>query len=159
MADCICPRIDEARWDDQEHRWVERFFYCQPLRYFFGLPVNTGAKVLRMLQTIDARGYHLAEPLQVLFTEARFKGMLLVGIERPEDDSRLSVTCFKEAYWYSRIHHGSFPQARVKARQLKEELLGRGKRVGELYYWCITCPVCREERGGESLVLLARIDQ
>lgn len=157
MADCICPTVNDADWQDREHRWVERYFYRQSLRYFFGLPVQAHRRVQQVWSTLESRDYTLTEPVQILFAQARFRGAVLVGIERPTDDSRLSIRCFREAYWYSRVCPGPLGQALAGARQLKKDLAARGKNVCELYYWCITCPHCRPEKGGDRVVLLARI--
>jgi hypothetical protein len=156
MAECICPVINDAEWDMKEHRWAERYFYRLPAAYYFRVPWRAERSIRELAEGVKKGPYLFSRPLQILFRDAWFNGELLAAIERPAGELPPAVVTFTEAYWLTALHRGPYGTLRRTVKQLERELVKRGEKAPELYFWHVTCPVCRQERGGDKTVVWAR---
>jgi hypothetical protein len=156
MAECICPVINDAEWDLREHRWAERYFYQRPLRCFFRVPLRAERTVRELANGVKQEGCLFSRPLQLLFRDTRFQGALLAAIEKPAGELPPAVVTFTEAYWLTILHRGPYRTLRRTVGRLHKELAKRGKKSDEIYFWHVTCPACRNERGGDKTVVFAR---
>jgi hypothetical protein len=54
------------------------------------------------------------------------------------------------------LHEGGIGTIKESTRQLQMQLFDFGRMPKELYLSYLTCPVCRDEKGGDKILLLRR---
>jgi hypothetical protein len=55
-----------------------------------------------------------------------------------------------------KLHEGGIGTIRNSVRALQSQLLDAGRMPKELYLTHLTCPQCREQRGGDRILVLRR---
>lgn len=58
-----------------------------------------------------------------------------------------------------KLHKGGMETARNSVRELQSQLLDAGRMPKELYLAYLTCPNCRDQRGGDQVLLLRRYEE
>lgn len=157
MAECICPSIHESEWDRIEHRWPERWFCRIPIRAFFGVPAGAGRDPAGLISRVQAGGYTLTEPVQLLYSLQLLSGTVQVGIDPPGEDPGDGVIRYPESFWYTVVHPGGLNGISRTRQDLHAYVAAQGKQVRETWYWFVTCPACRGDKGGDTTIIFARV--
>jgi hypothetical protein len=54
------------------------------------------------------------------------------------------------------LHHGGIGTIKEGTRHLQMQLFDMGRMPKELYLCYLTCPICRDDKGGDKILLLRR---
>lgn len=154
---CHCPEIEDADWHLKDLDWSGKFFYFVDVPHFFNMPLSLEKKKEQLVAEIKGKGYTIVNEDLKLHLPGRFQGRLMAEIEDPEQYDA-NVIQFDDARIFTRVHRGSKSNLKASLEELKAFALDRAHVLpGEIYFWHITCPQCATHRGGDKMVLFARV--
>lgn len=154
---CHCPEINDQDWHLKDQDWSGKFFYFDDVQHFFGVPLGLEKRIGEMRQEIARKGYQFVNPDQVLHLPGSFQGRLLMEIEDPKQYDA-NVETFENARILTRVYHGPRSGIRDAVEALKAFTTDRTHiEPSVIYHWPVTCARCAPNRGGDKVVLFARV--
>jgi hypothetical protein len=156
-SSCNCPEIKDEEWHLKDFDWSGKFFYFVEVPHVLKVPLALDKKKNELSDEISEKGYTSVNPELVLYQPGMFRGKLLVEIEDPEQFDA-NVTLFDDARVFTRVHHSRTGSLKNTIEELKAFTLDRSHVLPrEIYFWQVTCPHCAPDRGGDKVVLFARV--
>jgi len=152
---CACPER-YPDWDGKDIDLGGRCVHVLPIPLILHMPL--GYEVYLKRQHNDIQTLHLTEswPNLVLTRTGMFRGAILRLLENTRSPSHRIQFLPSPFHLRGKLHHGEIGTIRDSIRQIQMELLDSGKLPKELYLSHLTCPLCREARGGNKILLLRR---
>jgi len=156
MMDCGCPS-EYPQWDGEDVDLGAWLVHEQPVPMFLHMPIGYEACLDR--QHKDIKRLHLNErwPGFVLTQSAAFRGRILCPLSESTSPARRTLRLTNPFYVRSKLIHGDIGGGiRGAVQTMQSGLLDEGKMPKELFLCYLTCPRCRDERGGIKIMLLRR---
>ena len=156
MLDCGCPS-EYPQWDEEDIDLGAWLVHEQRVPMFLHMPIGYEACLDR--QHKDIRRLHLNErwPGFVLTQSAAFRGRILCPLSESTSPARRTLRLTNPFHVRSKLIHGDIGGGiRGAVQTMQSALLDEGKMPKELFLCYLTCPRCRDERGGIKIMLLRR---
>ncbi len=157
VSSCDCPEIKDEDWHLKDFDWSGKYFYFVEVPHVLKVPLALDKRKAQLSEEISEKGYAVVNPELILYQPGMFRGKLLLEIEDPEQFDAY-VTRFDDARIFTRVHRGGSGGLKKSVEELKAFTLDRAHVLPrEIYQWQVTCPRCAPDRGGEKVVLFARV--
>ena len=152
---CACPE-HFPDWDGRDVDLGGHCVHILSIPMLFHMPLGYEAYLKR--QHYDIQGLHVTEswPNLVLTRTGMFRGTIMRLLEKTGSPSHRIRYLPAPFQLRGKLHIGDIGTIRNTVRQIQMELLDCGKLPKELYICYLTCPLCRDERGGNKILLLRR---
>lgn len=153
MLDCGCPS-EYPHWDNEDVDIGAWLMHEQRVPMFLHMPVGYEACLDR--QHKDIRRLALTErwPGFVLTQSAAFRGRILCPLREDSSPARHTFRLSNPFHVRTRLVHGDVGSIKSKVQTMQSSLLDEGRMPKELFLSYLTCPRCREARGGIKVLLL-----
>jgi len=151
--ECGCP----SEWPDWDGKDVDLggwLVHEQPVPMFIHMPIGFEACLDRQHEDIKRLELHEAWPGFVLAKTGMFRGKIYALLEDDHSPARKVKRLTNPFMLRARLFKGDMHQIRHAIQQLQSELFDEGKRPTELYLSYLTCPRCRDARGGTQIMIL-----
>lgn len=154
-AVCACP----GEWPDWDGRDIDlggEWVYELPIATFLHMPFGYEIYVAR--QADEIRKLELQErwPGLVLTQTGLFGGKILRLLAGGETPSRRVQRLPNPYRAHAVLHRGDVGTMRPVIQKLQAELLDKGRMPKELLLAYLTCPHCRDSKGGDKVMILRR---
>ncbi len=156
-AVCRCPDVNDADWHLKDQDWSGKFFYFEDVPHFFNTPLGWTKAVDAMKSDIQRKAYQWVRKEMVLHVPGRFTGRIFIEIEDPKQYDA-NVELFENARILTRVFRGPKSGLGDAIEEIKAFAQDRTHILpGVIYLWHASCAVCGQRRGGEVIVLFARV--
>jgi hypothetical protein len=152
---CACPE-HYPDWDGKDINLGGRCVHALSIPMFLHMPLSYEVYLKR--QYHDIHGLQLKEPWPglVLTRTGMFRGTIMRLLEKTDSPSHRIQHLPSPFNLRGKLHSGDIGTIRNSVRQIQMELLDSGRLPKELYISYLTCPLCRDARGGNKILLLRR---
>lgn len=155
---CACPE-HYPDWDGKDIDLGGHCVHILSIPMFLHMPLSYEVYLKR--QYHDIHGLQLTEPWPnlVLTRTGMFRGSIMRLLENASSPSHRIHYLPNPFRLRAMLHVGDIGTTRNSLRQIQMELLDNGKLPKELYISYLTCPLCRDKRGGNMILLLRRWEE
>ena len=152
---CACPE-HYPDWDGKDVNLGGHCIHTLTIPMLLHMPLSYEVYLKR--QYHDVQALHLTEPWPnlVLTRTGMFRGTIMRLLEKTSSPSHRIQYLPNPFQLRGKLHLGDVGTIRNSVRQIQMELLDSGKLPKELYMCYLTCPLCRNARGGNKILLLRR---
>ena len=152
---CACPE-QYPDWDGKDVDLGGRCVHSLSIPMLFHMPLSYELYLKK--QFYDIQALELRESWQnlVLSRTGMFRGTIMRLLEDTDSPSHRIRYLPTPFHLRGKLHKGDVGTVRGSIRQIQRELLDSGRLPKELYMCYLTCPLCRDERGGNKILLLRR---
>ncbi len=155
---CGCPENFPA-WDDTDVNLGGWLVHEIPTLMFLHMPIAFEAYLQKQHQDIERLELTPRWPGFVLSRSAMFRGSILCPLKEGHSPARHVHSLQRPFHLRVRLFEGYVGQLREGVRRMQSVLLDEGRIPRELYLAYLTCPACRERRGGNKIMLLRRWEE
>lgn len=157
MLECGCPG-EYPDWHGQEINLSHHAAHMLPIATFLHMPLSYETYRQRQQQEIDQLELQERWPGFALTRTGILRGELIRLLKRSESPSRHFKNLDGNFTLHGYMHEGGIGTMRKSVREQQMMLLDSGRMPREMYLSHLTCPRCCEDRGGERMLLLRRIE-
>ena len=152
---CACPEL-YPDWDGKDIDLGGQCVHSLGIPMFLHMPLSYEVYLKR--QYNDIQGLQLQEPWPglVLTRTGMLRGTIMRLLEKTDSPSHRIQYLPTPFNLRGKLHSGDIGTIRKSVRQIQMELLDSGRLPKELYISYLTCPLCRDTRGGNKILLLRR---
>ena len=152
---CACPE-HYPDWDGKDVELGGQCVHVLSIPMLLHMPLSYEVYLKR--QYHDIQGLQLKEPWPnlVLTRTGMFRGTIMRLLEKTGSPSHRIQYLPTPFHLRGKLHSGDIGTIRNSVRQIQMELLDSGRLPKELYISYLTCPLCRDKRGGNKILLLRR---
>lgn len=151
-AECECPRLDPADWDDVESDWSDIAFLKTGVNAAFGVPMGYESAKAALETKAAKLGATIPDDPMILLGAGQFRRPIMIEVEDVPDGSRgvvhpggIAYTQLVEAPWGEIRHRLSAFSDAVTERY--------GHKPDDVWIWYLTCRECSRARNFETLLV------
>ena len=152
---CACPE-HYPDWDGKDIDLGGHCVHALSIPMLLHMPISYEVYLKRQYHDIQALQLSESWPNLVLTRTGMFRGTIIRPLEKTTSPSHRITYLPSPFHLRGKLHHGDVGTIRDSVRQIQMTLLDNGKLPKELYMCYLTCPLCRDERGGNKILLLRR---
>ncbi len=153
MLDCGCPS-EYPQWDGEDVDLGAWLVHEQRVLMFLHMPIGYEAYLDRQHKDIKRLQLNERWPGFVLTQSAAFRGRILCPLAEDTSPARNTFRLSNPFYVRTKLVHGDVGSIKGEVRSMQSALLDEGKMPKELFLSYLTCPRCRDQRGGIKIMLL-----
>lgn len=154
MLDCGCPS-EYPDWDGKDVDLGAWLVHEQRVPMFLHMPIGFEAALDRQHKDIRRLGLTERWPGFVLTQSAAFRGRILCPLDEDSSPARKTFRLSNPYHVRGKLLHGDVGgKLRGEVQRMQSDLLDEAKMPRELFLCYLTCPRCRDERGGIKILLL-----
>ncbi len=154
MLDCGCPASFPEDWHGQDidlsGHCIHRIGIPTPIH----MPVGIEAYLQRQQRSIEELGLHEEWPGLILTRTGAWRGEIIRLLNDEGSLSRLVRFMPRPFMVRAQLHRGNVSTLRGTLRTVQQTLFDEGKMPKGLYLCYLTCPRCRDKRGGDLILAL-----
>ncbi len=150
---CGCPDVFPD-WDGQDINLGAWLIHEIGIPMFLHMPMGFEAYLHKQHRDIEQLGLHSRWPGFVLARSAMFRGSILCPLQEERSPARNVRRLSNPFYVRVGMVHGDVGNIRSEVSRLQSTLLDAGRMPRELFLAYLTCPVCKDERGGNKVMIL-----
>lgn len=155
MTQCPCP-TDYPRWHEQDIDLSGRAVHRLTIPAFLYMPLSYDVYLQRQHNNIEQLELEEQWPGLVLTRTGFIRGEILRLLKNANSPSRFVMSLGGSFNVRGYLHEGGIGTIKKSTHQLQMQLFDMGRMPKELYLCYLTCPACREEKGGDKILLLRR---
>lgn len=126
---------DPKRWENAEFDWDLKQYYAVSFSCLFGKPKKLFEAVQQLKAEIATREHVIPDEAPLLIEIGKFKGRLLIEIEKPREYDA-SVIEIEKSKVYTAVHEGPFKTIGDTTKKLKQKVIDKkGLTPSSIYYW------------------------
>ena len=152
---CACPE-HYPDWDGKDIDLGGHCVHALSIPMLLHMPISYEVYLKRQYHDIQALQLKESWPDLVLTRTGMFRGTIIRPLEKTTSPSHRITYLPSPFHLRGKLHHGDVGTIRDSVRQIQMTLLDSSKLPKELYMCYLTCPLCRDERGGNKILLLRR---
>ncbi|MEJ2553841.1 MAG: hypothetical protein P8079_07485 [Gammaproteobacteria bacterium] len=152
---CACPE-HYPDWVGKDVNLGGHCVHSLSIPTLLHMPLGYEAYLKRQYHDIQALRLTESWPNLVLTRTGMFRGTITRLLEKTTSPSHRIEYLPNPFHVRGKLHLGDVGTIRNSVREIQMELLDKGKLPKELYLCYLTCPLCRDERGGNKILLLRR---
>ena len=154
-AACYCPQT-APDWAGQDVDLSAALVHDLPIKVLFNMPVAYDMYHQRQYQELHRLELPERWPGLVLTRMGMFSGRLIRLLQDHQTPCRHVHRLAPDFHLRGLMHDGDIGTVRESFLDLQTELFNLGRLPKELYMAYLTCPVCRDRKGGDRILLLRR---
>ena len=152
---CGCPE-QYPDWHEQDIDLGGRQVHILPIPTLIHMPLAFEAYLARQQRQIESIGLEEQWPRLVLTRTGIFRGAILRLLKPTTSPARRIEVLPRPFNVRAVLHDGDIGTIRKTVQAVQMALVDAGKVPKELYLCHLTCPECRNDRGGDKMLLLRR---
>lgn len=149
-----CPRFDPAPWDGKTITWQGKRFVQDRVTSLFLIPLNYGAVMTRVDNSIRAAGAKLDAPVMLSDENSLWGADVFVEAAGDVPGAKMAMI---SGTFKCKVFEGPFSQVGRWVEEMKAWLKSENQLYRKLYFYYTTCPKCAKKYGKNYVVLLAQI--
>jgi len=149
-----CDPFDPAPWQDKEITWKDRLFVQDSVTSFLHIPLNTGAKIMKNMKRIEAAGAKTPARLMLWDEKSLWGSSIYIDVTKDVPGAQMATI---SGTFLTKVFEGPYKNAGVWAKEMREYVEKKGKKLLKLYFFYTTCPKCAKAYGKNYVVLFAQI--
>lgn len=149
-----CKRFDPKPWDNKEIKWKGKLFLKDHIISFFHIPLNFGKVMVRDMEAIEKAGALAPEPVMLSDEKSLWGSDIYIAVSKDvhgKEMVKISGT------FLSRVFEGHYKNIGTWAKEMKDYVKSKGKKIKKMYFFYTTCPKCAKAYGKNYVVLLAEV--
>jgi len=150
-----CPRFDPKPWMDKEITWRDKLFLKDRVRSIFHIPLNFGQVIVKNIEKIKSADALPPVPLMLSDENSLWGADVYIAVGKSVSDAKIIKM---SGTFLTKVFEGPYQMAGKWAKDLKEYVENKGKRLKKLYFSYTTCPKCAKAYGKNYVVLFAQIN-
>lgn len=150
-----CDIFDPKPWEDKEIKWKDKIFVKDHVINFLHIPLNFGQKVVKNMKLIEKAS--AKAPYQLMLTDEKSIWGSDIYIDVAKDVPGAQMAALSGTF-LTKVFEGPYSNAGKWAKEMKEYVEKKGKKIKKLYFSYTTCPKCAKAYGKNYVVLFAQID-
>lgn len=151
--ECGCPS-EWPNWDGKDINLAEWQVHEQNVPMLIHMPIGFEACLDRQHEDIQKLELEEEWPGFVLAKTGMFSGRIYALLKAGHSPAR-KITRFDNPFNVRvKLFKGEITQIKTAIRELQSELFDEGKRPAELFLSYLTCPRCKDERGGTQILII-----
>jgi hypothetical protein len=150
-----CPRFNPEGWDEQELHFKDKLFVKTTTRSVFHLPLNIGLvfpRVFKAIEDVDAQDMH-----QFIVLSRDASAWLGEHFFSVTKDVPGQTMVRMTGDYLTRVFEGPYRNIPKWERQMQDYVSGKGKEVGQTYFFYTTCPKCAKYYGKNYVVAVSEV--
>ncbi|KAF0190640.1 MAG: Uncharacterized protein FD165_2542 [Gammaproteobacteria bacterium] len=152
---CGCPE-QYPDWHEQDMDLGGQPVHTLSIPTLIHMPLAYEAYLARQQRLIESLGLDEQWPRLVLTRTGVFRGAIM-RLLKPTTSPAPRITIMPRPFNVRAVlHHGDIGTIRKTVQAMQMALVDAGKVPKELYLCHLTCPHCRDDRGGDKMLLLRR---
>ena len=154
-SQCPCP-TNYPQWHEQDIDLSGKPIHVLKIPSFLYMPLSYETYAQKQHNDIEQLELEEQWPGFVLTRTGFLRGEIIRLLKSSESPSRF-VRNFEGSFKLrGYLHNGGIGTIKESTRQLQMQLFDMGRMPKELYLCYLTCPICRDEKGGDKILLLRR---
>lgn len=153
-AEC-CPRFNPAPWDNKTLEWNDKKFVTGKVKTIFNMPVNFGAVITKLMETVDQAGAQVPDNLCLSDHTSRSNMDLYLAVDKEIPGAANTTLSGK---YYSKVNEGGFKDTGQWCQDFEKSVKEKGREVKKWYMWYTTCPKCAKKYGRNYVVIIGKIE-
>lgn len=149
-----CPRFNPKPWEDKEITWKDELFLRDRVRCIFHIPIGMDKMMLRNMEMITKADALPEEPLMLSDEGSMWGSNVFIKVSKEVPGAKMERISGK---FLSRVYEGPYQDAGKWAKEMKEYVEGKGKKIKKMYFCYTTCPACAKYYGKNYVILLAQV--
>lgn len=149
-----CDPFDPEPWQEKEITWKDKMLVKDHITSFMHIPLNMGKKVIKNMELIE-KAKAKAE-YQLMLTDEKSLWGADIYIDVSKDVPGAQMTTLSGTF-LTKVYEGPYQNAGKWAKEMKEYVENKGKKIMKLYFSYTTCPKCAKAYGKNYVVLFAQV--
>ncbi|MDX8408629.1 MAG: hydrolase [Mariprofundales bacterium] len=150
---CGCPP-EYPDWDNRDIDLGGSLMQRTTLPMFLHMPIGFEARLHRQYEIIRGHRLHERWPGVALSQTGIFRGQLLCPLQEERSPLHGVIRLPNPYQLRCKLIHGDIGNIKLAVRTMQSELLDIARMPAALYLAYLTCPACKEERGGNRIMIL-----
>ena len=150
-----CEPFNPEPWQDKEITWQDKIFIKDHVTSFFHIPLNMGKKIIKNMKLIEQA--EAKAPYQLMLTDEKSLWGADIYIDVSKEVPGAQMTTLSGTF-LTKVFEGPYQNAGKWAREMKEYVGNKGKKLKKLYFSYTTCPKCAKVYGKNYVVLFAQVN-
>lgn len=151
--ECGCPS-EFPDWHNKDIDLGGTLVHEQKTAMLLHMPIGFEAYLDRQHKDLERLELHEQWPGFVLAESGMFRGRILALLAEEHSLARSTYTLKNPYMVRAQLFDGELKDIKATIRQMQSELFDQGRMPKSLFLSYLTCPKCREERGGTRIMLL-----
>lgn len=152
---CLCPS-HYPRWHEQDVDLSGKVAHILKIPCFLYMPLSYEIYIQKQQQAVKQLELTEQWPDFVLTRTGLLRGEIIRVLQSGDSPSRFVQSLPGSFKLRGFLHNGGIGTIKESTRMLQMELFDMGRMPKELYLCHLTCPLCREAKGGDKILLLRR---
>lgn len=150
-----CDIFDPKPWQDKEIVWKDKLLVKDRVTSFLHIPLNMGKKIMKNMELIEKA--NAKAPYQLMLTDENslWGADIYIDVSKKVPGAQMSTLSGK---FLTKVFEGPYQMAGKWAREMKEYVEKKGRKLAKLYFSYTTCPKCARVYGKNYVVLFAQIN-
>lgn len=152
---CLCPN-HYPEWHEKDIDLSGLPTHTLPMPTLLHMPLSYDTYVQKQQSDIDSLELQEQWPGLVLTKSGFFRGELIRVLTNGDSPSRFIRFLAPDFKLRGFLHQGDIGTIKQTTRHLQNQLFDLGRMPKELYLCYLTCPLCRDKKGGDKILVLRR---
>lgn len=152
---CPCP-VSYPAWHERDMDLGGSPVHRLAIPAFLHMPLSYDIYAQRQQHDIEQLELEEKWPGFVMTRTGIIKGEILRLLKSSQSPSRFVTNLDGVFTVRGFLHNGGIGTIKESTRQLQMQIFDQGRMPKELYLSYLTCPVCRDAKGGDKILLIRR---
>jgi len=149
-----CEPFDSTLWDNKEVVWKDKPFVTDQIVNIFHIPLNMGNKVVKNMGLIENAGAK-GEQLMLVEEKSPWKTSIYIDVAKNVPSANMA---YLSGTFLTKVFEGPYRNTGMWAKEMKEYVKTKGRKIVKLYFSFTTCPHCAKVYGKNYVILFAQTD-
>lgn len=150
-----CEPFNSELWRDKEITWKDKIFLKNHVTSFFHIPLNFGKKVVKNIKLIEMAKARAEHQLMLTDEKSLWGADIYIDVAKEVPGAQMATL---SGIFLTKVFEGPYQNAGKWAKEMKEYVEDKGKKLEKLYFSYTTCPKCAKAYGKNYVVLFAQIN-
>src|SRR3989304_5029476 len=150
-----CEPFNPKPWQDKKIVWKDKIFVKDHVTSLFHIPLNMGRKIIKNMELIEKAGAKASYQLMLTDEKSLWGADIYIDVSRDVPGAQMAALF---GTFLTKVFEGPYQNVGKWAKEMKEYVENKGKKLKKLYFSYTTCPKCAKAYGKNYVVLFAQID-
>jgi len=149
-----CDPFNPEPWQDKEITWQDKLFVKDQVTSFLHIPLNMGKKVINNMKMIEKANARVSQQLMLTDEKSFWGADIYIDVAKDVPGAQMTTL---SGTFLTNVFEGPYQNVGKWAKEMKEYVDHKGKKLKKLYFSYTTCPKCARAYGKNYVVLFAQI--
>lgn len=150
-----CDPFNPKPWEDKEIIWKDKIFVMDHVTNFLHIPLNMGKKIIKNMELIDKAKAKASYQLMLTDEKSSWGSDIYIDVSKNVPGAKMATL---SGTFLTKVFEGPYQNAGKWAKEMKEYVESKSKKLKKLYFSYTTCPNCAKAYGKNYVVLFAQIN-